>query len=434
VPPTKQAPTTDEAVEREAYAAWPMHKMERCRLSRRTLVFERQSIFQFYGIEISGEDQTTPRMKIGDGGRRSVPSEGQAAEAAPSSHQAWALFLTALVLLAAFVLAFPYLPVVVKDTSDAISQLASSLTSTVGANDMEALNYTIYSPLIQNEAANVSYPSDYGVLSDYALGLINSDRANYGLSAVALGNSSVAQQHADSMLRYGYFSHNDTQGFKPYMRYSLLGGRGAVEENIATSYTGLPHYTSTSSVEDALKSLEHTMMYDDSQCCNNGHRDNILSGLHNRVSIGVAFNSTRVFFVEDFENYYIDLNFSVSSSYYVTMTGAPLEAGFSVNAVYIFHDGTPSPETPAQLNGGPHEYGFGSPAGGVLPPCVIGCQTFEEGLTIQADSWKFSPTWVDVSFSLHDFIQHYGAGVYTVYLITGNDTSSAITSVSVFVD
>lgn len=372
-------------------------------------------------------------MKIGDSGRRSVPGEGQAAEPAPRSHGAGALLFAALVLLAAFVLAMPYMPAVVKDGSDLFSQLASSLTGKTGVNSTNGLNYTIYSPLIQNGAANISYPSDYGALSAYVLGLVNSDRANYSVGAVTLSDSNVAQQHADSMLRYGYFSHNDTQGFTPYMRYSLLGGRGAVEENIAYIYTGFPHYTSAASVEDALKSLEYSMMYNDSQCCNNGHRYNILSGLHNRISVGVAYNSTRVCFVEDFENYYIDLNFSVSSSYNVVMTGTPLKAGLSANSVLITYDRTPSPETPAQLNSGPHEYEPGSLVGGVFPPCDFACQTFVQGITVHADTWRFTPNQVAVTFSLHDFIQRYGAGVYNVYLITGTDTSSAITSISVFV-
>jgi uncharacterized protein YkwD len=372
-------------------------------------------------------------MKIDENGRRSVPIEGPAAEPAPVSHGAWVLLLAALVLVAAFVVVTPQVPALVKEGSDLVSQLASSLTGATGINSTDGFNYTIYSPLIQNGAANISYPSDYGVLSAYVLSLVNSDRANYSVGAVTLSDSNVAQQHADSMLRYGYFSHNDTQGFKPYMRYSLLGGRGAVEENIAYIYTRLPHYTTTASVEDALRSLEHMMMYNDSQCCNNGHKYNILSDLHNQVSVGVAYNSTKVYFVEDFENHYIDLNFSVSSSYCVTMTGAPVEAGLSAKAVYIAYDRTPSPETPVQLNSGPHEYGPGSLVGGVLPPWDSAIQKLDQGTTVYADTWTFAPNLVAVTFSLRDFIQLYGAGVYTVYLITGNDTSSAITSISVFV-
>lgn len=384
-------------------------------------------------IEISGKMETTLRMKIGEVGWRSVPSQGQAEEPAPNSHRTVALLIAGLVLLAAFAVTMPNVPTLIKDGSNMFSQLVSSLNGGNGSNNADNLNYTIYSPLIQDGAANISYPSDYGVLSTYALGLINSDRANYSLPAVTMSDIDVAQQHADSMLRYGYFSHNDTQGFKPYIRYTLLGGRGAVEENIATSYISRPYFTSTASVESALKTLEWTMMYNDSQCCNNGHRDNILTGLHNRVSIGVAFNSTRVFFVEDFENYYIDLNFSVSSSYFVTMTGTPLEGAPGVNAVYIYYDITPTPETPAQLNSGPHEYGFGTAVGGVLPPCSFACPTFDRGVTVYADEWTFAPNLVDVTFSLRDFIQSYGPGVYTIYLITGSEVSSAITSISVFV-
>jgi uncharacterized protein YkwD len=372
-------------------------------------------------------------MKIGENGRRPVPSEGLAAEPAPGSHGIVAFLLAALVLVATFVLVMPHLPALLKDGSDVISQMMSSLSGETRANPPNGLSYTIYSPLIQNGTANIPYPSDYGVLSAYVLDLVNHDRANYGLGAVTLSGNKVGQQHADSMLRYGYFSHNDTQGFKPYMRYSLLGGRGAVEENIAYIYAGFPNYTSTASVEGALKSLEYSMMYKDSECCNNGHRYNILSALHNQVSVGVAYSSTTVYFVEDFENYYIDLNFSVSSSYYVTMTGAPLEAGLSADVVYITYDSTPSPETSAQLNSGPHEYGPGSPMGGVLPPCDFICRTFEKGITVYADTWTFAPNLVVVTFSLRDFIQRYGAGVYTVYLITGTDTSSAIISISIFV-
>ena len=383
-------------------------------------------------IEISG-DGDDASLKISESFPLATQGEEPPDEPVRNSHKSVALLLVGLVLIAGFVVVMPSIPSLVRRGSNLFSQLMSSLTGNGGVNAQDNLNYTIYSPLIQNGAANISYPPDYGALANYALGLINSDRANYSLSQVTLSDSDVAQQHADSMLRYGYFSHNDTQGFKPYIRYTLLGGKGAVEENIATSYTTLPEFTSVASVENALKSLEWTMMYNDYQCCNNGHRYNILTGLHNQVSIGVAFNSTRVFFVEDFENYYIDLNFSVSSSYLVTMTGVTFTQGLSVNSVFIGYDSTPVPETPWQLNNGPHEYGYGTPAGGVLPPCAFTCNTFESGVTVYAQTWTFAPEMVSIAFSLHDFIQHYGSGVYTIYLITGANSSSAVTSISVFV-
>ena len=116
------------------------------------------------------------------------------------------------------------------------------------------------------------------------------------------------------------------------------------------------------------------------------------------------------------------------------MVGTPLEAGLSAGAVYISYDNTPSLETPSQLNRGPHEYGSGTPVGGVLPPCNFGCGAFEQGVTVYAGTWTFSPNLVDVTFSLRDFIQRYGPGVYNVYLVTtGASTASALTSISVFI-
>jgi len=138
-------------------------------------------------------------MKISDGGRGAVPSEGQTAEAERGSHRAEAFLLAALVLLAAFVLAVPYVPVVVKDTSDVLSQLASSLNRAIGTSDMEKLNYTIYSPLILNGTANVSYPPDYGNLSAYVLGLVNNDRANYSYSlAQSLWGTAVSPSNTQT--------------------------------------------------------------------------------------------------------------------------------------------------------------------------------------------------------------------------------------------
>ncbi len=85
---------------------------------------------------------------------------------------------------------------------------------------------------------------------------------------------------------------------KPYMRYTLLGGNGVVDENIAYMYN-----SSGINAVNALKEMEYNFMYNDYNCCNNGHRKNILTPQHNEVSIGVAFNATSVYLVEDFINY-----------------------------------------------------------------------------------------------------------------------------------
>jgi hypothetical protein len=116
------------------------------------------------------------------------------------------------------------------------------------------------------------------------------------------------------------------------------------------------------------------------------------------------------------------------------MTGAPTQQVKAPTSIYIAFDSTPMAQTPAQLNAGPREYGPGTLEGGVLPRNVLGqCAQFVSGTTVCADTWKFTSTQVDIEFSLQEFVKNYGTGVYTVYLITGSSTDSAITSISVFV-
>jgi hypothetical protein len=391
-------------------------------------------------------------MKIVSKGRRAAPPNNGTVDSEPKSRTGSivAFVIVSLVLVGAFVFVLPYAPNILN--GNFLSKFISSISSQSGTTG--AQNYTVSNPAILGGSANISYPSDYGTLANYALGQINNDRAKFSgtnitvpsfstLNSVILSSSSAGQQHADSMIKYGYFSHYDTQGFKPYMRYTLLGGRGAVEENVAYVYrcasispTGSclqDAFPSTSSVEGAIASLENAMVYNDSACCGNGHRDNILTALHNRVSIGIAYNGSSLYFVEDFENYYINLNFNFSSSQEVTMAGTPVQAGVSADSIYISFDHTPSPESPAQLNSGPREYGPGTIIGGVLPPCTFNCPQFGQGITVYADTWKMTSSQIDLTFSLQQFTQHYGAGVYTVYLITGSGTESAITSISIFV-
>ena len=321
----------------------------------------------------------------------------------------------------------------------ASNAIASEITSILAPSGSPAATnsslgaFSLYSPLITNGAANVSYPAEYKTLTSFTLNLINLDRANQSVSPVSVGTNQAAQQHADSMLKYGYFSHFDTQGFKPYMRYTLLGGVGSVTENVAYISWTDNHFTSTSSLESSITLLEHGMMYNDSLCCNNGHRLNIVNPIHNRVAIGLAYNSTSLFFVEDFENYYIDLSYNVSNSYQFSMNGSFVAPVANPGQIYVTYDGTPSAQTPAQLDAGPKDYNPGYLLGGVLPPCSGSCSQFETGVTVRAAVWQVTPESLDIAFDLTPFIRVYGAGVYTVYLLTGADTGTALTSISAFV-
>ncbi len=95
----------------------------------------------------------------------------------------------------------------------------------------------------------------YSDLVNYALSLINSDRQSNGLQNVSLSSIDSAQLHAEDMLKNGYVSHWDMNGYKPYMRYTLAGGQGAVAENIA--WQGETGNIVGINVESALKDMEY---------------------------------------------------------------------------------------------------------------------------------------------------------------------------------
>jgi uncharacterized protein YkwD len=293
----------------------------------------------------------------------------------------------------------------------------------------------------------IGYPSDYVTLQNYALSQINTDRAKFNVSAVTLSPIMSGQQHAYSMYANGYFSHWDVQGYKPYMRYTLLNGTGAVEENVAYESTCsfCASFSSVSAVENAIHTLEFDMVYNDSACCQNGHLLNIINPYHNRVSIGIMYDSTHVYFVEDFENYYINLTNPVFSPTNAQVTLKGNDVGGSSpqpNSVLINYDPTPTPLNASVLNSQyQRPYDEGTFLGGIVPCPVIGCTTrFDSpnSITESATTWDVTGGSIDIVFSLQQFIARDGSGVYTIYLTQNtfannpNDTET-LTSFSIFV-
>jgi hypothetical protein len=244
------------------------------------------------------------------------------------------------------------------------------------------------------------------------------------------------------MTYFGYFSHWDPQGYKPYMRYTLLGGTGAVAENLGKTYCTNSSPGSTlltvqpcnpTTIENGIAASEWSMMNDDVQCCNNGHRDNILDPQHNRVSIGIAYDSksSTIYFAEDFEDLYAILNSPVAGpSNTITIQGS-LTGSLSVSQLTVYYDPLPSAMTTSQLDA-ISVYGPGSFVGGVFPPCSTSCQYYPGRVNVYASEWQVSPTGVAIQFPLVKFEQASGAGVYTIYLQTGASTGTTFMTYSVF--
>ncbi len=262
---------------------------------------------------------------------------------------------------------------------------------------------------------------------DYALGLINSDRQANGLQNVSLSSVSSAQNHADEMLQNDYFSHWDLNGYKPHMRYTLAGGAGAVDENIAWNYNSL-----SIDAKKAITSMEFDMMNNDAGS-NWGHRYNILTPFHNKVAIGIAVDTNNVYFVEDFENDYVSWTTFTATGGNVNMAGTIQKSGLTVQQVVIFYD-NPTSLTTQQLVNAPYNgpYDSGTFVGMALP---LGWQS-QEGITITASTWNQKGQSFQISFDLTPAFKAYGNGVYTLFLQTNLANTStqenSLTSYSVW--
>ena len=148
--------------------------------------------------------------------------------------RAFGLFSTTTILMAVILLGA--LAVVLYMASNLLMVAPPLQTTTVTAISLSTVlpshNSTTTIPTNSiNTTSNSTYSTDQIAL--YALKQINSERRQFGLSNVTLSNITSGQQHSESMLYYDYFSHWDTFGMKPYMRYTLLGGTEGVDENVA---------------------------------------------------------------------------------------------------------------------------------------------------------------------------------------------------------
>jgi uncharacterized protein YkwD len=261
-------------------------------------------------------------------------------------------------------------------------------------------------------------------LIGYALSLINSDRTQHGVSNVSLSSIDSAQQHADNMLTYQFFSHWDMNGYKPYMRYTLAGGQGSVAENVAWYYSSGPF-----DLKEAIRSLEWQMMYNDSKW-EWGHRNNTLNPFHNKVSIGIAYDKHNLYFVQDFENDYIEWStLNVAENGEVAMSGTFQKGALSAEWINIFHDPLPSNLTSEQLKE-PAYSGSYTP-GTFVGVAVPSGYELREGITITAQTWDKTGRTFQIRFNLSPAFDLHGGGVYTLYLQPDPDVAKdSLTSYS----
>jgi uncharacterized protein YkwD len=308
--------------------------------------------------------------------------------------------------------------------SDTFTQPNNPLvSSTHGLSTTPTSTLPITPPVLTPIPTATSIPDTekQSELVNYALSLINADRQKNGLQNVTLSSINSGQVHADEMLANDYFSHWDTNGYKPYMRYTLAGGEGAVAENCA--WQGLTGNIFGIDVKSALSDLEYSMIYEDA-ASNWGHRDNILDPLHNKVSIGIAYDNHNIYLVQDFEDDYVSWSSLSASNNQVTMRGTITQKTFSFSQIGIYYDKTAS-LTSQQLSNAPYQGGYdsGTYVGMVVSPPPEGSyyDSPTRGILIEASTWSQSGQSFSISFDLSSAKAKCGSGVYTLYLWTDSD-------------
>ena len=225
-------------------------------------------------------------------------------------------------------------------------------------------------------------------LQEYALGLINADRTAHGFAPVVLGSNPAAQLHAEDMLVHDYGGHWWTNGMKPYMVYSVTGGKSYVSENSSWSGWTLQQWKEQNcgsflvrcnvpDPKEAIEELHWSMMYDDADS-DWGHRDNILDQGHRAVNIGIAFNNRRVTFIQHFEGGDVQAMEppTLKSDGSFTLAVAKHRQDIDIGRVAsIYYDPLPVPMTPAQIDaldsyclGGGATTRCGDPVVRILPP------------------------------------------------------------------
>jgi len=279
--------------------------------------------------------------------------------------------------------------------------------TTAAASPTMVIPTVLYTP----SAAPYTPTAAEQALYQYALGLINADRASKGLAAVTLNYNAAAQQHAKDMLANNYLAHWGTDGLKPYMRYTNAGELNYEAENSAYSSGSGPFDAKTE-----IQLLEQAMM---AEGPGGSHYENILNPSHKKVNVGVASSNTAVAFVEQFEGDYVEyFQPPTLTGNILSLSGRFKQAGLSINNMAITYDDPPQPLTGTQLANGPyHSYGQGPVLGQVFPPPPQGSQYSN----LPAGSVIAQKGYVDgINFALEANISNIlakGTGVYTVNLV-----------------
>ncbi len=181
--------------------------------------------------------------------------------------------------------------------------------------------------------------------------VINLDRAAAGLAPVSFSAalSAAADAHCTEMLREGYTSHWNRDGWKPYLRYAQLGIRDYTSENIwGVVQTGFG--VSAEEVRAELERGHRNFMSEVPP--NDGHRQSILGRHHQTAGIGIAYNATGLRMIELFASRRADLDDlprRANRRDTLAVRGRLPTGGWDLFAIAVYYEPPPLPHSLLEL-------------------------------------------------------------------------------------
>ena len=279
----------------------------------------------------------------------------------------------------------------------------------------------------------------------YALDRINEDRANYKLPPVNLSKNKAAQIHAENLFatRNQHPSHWTTDGMKPYMKYSEYNGTGYVEQNVAIR--GYENSVIQKCENEAaicvkiepyqqIDKLQWNMVNNDTSCCVNKHKANILDRTHNSVSIGIAYDNYYLALVQNFENNLINFDRPFTQDDRTIHLSGKMTGELELDNIGIYYDNTPN-KLLYEKNMDKSSYELGKLIAQVVkpPPAFSQYKPASNYTLIKANKWIQEGRSLDVVFDMSSVVKTDGVYTIVVYLKDSEGTEFPVTSYSIFI-
>ena len=198
----------------------------------------------------------------------------------------------------------------------------------------------------------------------------------------------------------------------------------------------------------AIYDSEWQFMHNDTICCNDDHRHNILDKHHTQVSIGIAYTDNFFVLVQNFENNYIQFNQPfIQDKTHIQISGRliPDQKNNNIDGIDIYYDKTPAPSVYEQHKND-KSYGPGKVVASVFNPLdfnlwivyireyIYSSIGIRPNITlIHADKWSLDGQTIDIRFDLSPILKKDGVYNIVTFLEDEQKNQFPVTSYSVFV-